>query len=246
MAGGKTTKVAKKAKWNSTYSQRNQYYSNAGIQLVKDVAYLASLVNSEPKYLTTVMNNNFNWSGLMYDLSTIVQGGGTNNRDGNSVLPRYLNLKFRIKKAVDLPVVSTIDSVTYRLVIFRYWGSNANNPAAPIPGDVLTNINDQNAPMSFLDDDITGSKGDRQRRIEVLKSEMVTLDINNNARDYDLNFQMNGPAVQNKQHLKFLSAATQTPISGGIYLLVISNTDGAIHPNEIAINGLAKLVYYDN
>jgi len=228
-------------------SKRVNVYGPAAMQLVKDVAYLGSLINSEPKYYTTVMNNNFNWSGLIFAVSAIPQGSTLTSRDGNMVLPRYLNLKFRIKKAVTLPVASTIDSVTYRLIIFRYWGSQANTATAPVPSDILTNISDQNAPMSFLDDDITGAKGDRQRRIEILKSDMVTLDtVQQTHMDYDLNFQMNGPKTTAKQHLKFVGSATATPGSGGIYILVIGNNDPATSPNEIAFNGLSKLVFYDN
>jgi len=240
-------KYVKRASKYNAVAKRAKVYGPAAVQLVKDVAYLGSLINSEPKYHITTLSDNINFNGLMTSLSSIPQGDGTENRDGNSVLPRYLNAKFRIKKAVSLPVSSTLDSCTVRVIFFRWYGNSAQSSTPPTPSEVLNQVGTTLAPYSFLDDDITGSRGDRQRRIEILKSDMFTLDtVTLTHKDYDINFQMNGPQVKNKQHLKFLNSGTGPGISGAVYLLVISSNDPASSPTDLAINGQFKLVFYDN
>jgi len=114
----------------------------------------------------------------------------------------------------------------------------------PAVGNVIVTTGSAQAPLSHLNDDITGSRGDRQRRIEVLRSEMFTLDpVGKTSMDYSYNIEMNGPTVQRKQHMKFASSSTATAISGGLYFLIVSDSATAA---EIAWTINSKVVFYDN
>lgn len=232
-------RIVKKAikRYPAARKRWNVYYP-AARQLASDVMYLKGLINSEPKYHIVQASNNYDYNGIVQSLSTISQGDGTSDRDGNMVLPRYLtiNMSFGGTIAGNTPVV-------VRMIIFRYWGEATSASATVTPSEVLATIGSQYAPYTHLNDDNTGSKGDRQRRIEVLKSKLVNFD-NINMRDCvrKYNIVVNG-GNKPKEHIKFSSATTSGPVSGGFYILFIS--DNATGTNA-KFTLESKLTFYDN
>ena len=225
-------KVAK----NNGFKKRVKTYGKAGIQLYRDVQYLKGLVNSEPKYHLVQSANNFNWAGIMVSLSSIPSGTGFSDRDGNSVLPRYLNinLNWGCTNAASDPAV-------LRMILFRYWGEATGAGGSVTVSEILSTVGTQFAPFSHLNDDNVGAKGDRQRRIEILNSELCVFDLTTTrqkAQTY--NIVMN-QGDSNKEHIKFNTASTAEPVSGGLYIMFIGDT---ITNSKYTLE--SKLTFYDN
>lgn len=220
---------------------RLQVYGAAGKQLYKDVMYLKSLVNSEPHYHVLQTSGNFDGTGTVLSLCDIPQGDDAINRTGTSVLPRFLTVRLLVNKAIDGAALS---HETFRVIIFKYWGEDPNTAPSVSVGDILE-YTSAPSPTNFLDTGITGAKRDRERRIQVLRNKIFTLDqVATTSRVYDWNITMNGPKVKYKQHIKYRSSATEEPCSGGLYCLVISNYSGAAAKSSYNI--ASKINYYDN
>lgn len=217
--------------------RRFKTYGNAGVQAYKDVKYLKTLINAELHFHVGSLSDNIDNIGNVWDLSSIPQGDGDNHRTGTSVLPRYQSIYFHVNKAIAAgPTHETI-----RLICFRYWGEQSSAAPSISPLDVLTTLD----PLSFLNDNNTGKRGDRERRIEIHKSKLFTLDqVSDTSRTYRWNIEVNGPNKQVKDHIKFRSATTEGPISGGFYMFFIS--DNATGANKSSITLKTKLNFYDN
>lgn len=209
-------------------------YGTAGKQLAKDVLYLKTLINSEPHKHETSGTNNFNWNGLIFSLSDIPQGDQNIHRTGNRVLPRYLNINWQVVGAEANAVV--------RVLLFRFWGETTSAAPAVIPNEVLDNIGTTYAPLSHLNDDNVGLRGDRQRRIEVHRSVLLNLDrteMTATCGSWDV--EVNGLYAQKKEHMEWRGVPTEQPISGGFYVMVIGDSvvNGSFKFNS-------KLMFYDN
>lgn len=232
-------KTFRKVAKNNGFKKRVKTYGRAGIQLYKDVQYLKGLVNSEPKYHVVQSANNFSWNGIIVSLSDIPQGGGVNNREGNSILPRYLNIN------LVLGATFTADQPVFlRMLVFRYWGESTNVAGAVTPTEILTTIGSQYSPLSHLNDDNVGAKGDRQRRIEILNSQLLSFDLDDMRQTSQThNFVMN-QGDSTKEHIKWNSSATAEPVSGGCYIMFISDNNGITSNCKYILE--SKLGFYDN
>lgn len=225
--------------------RRYKVYYPAIRQLGKDVMYLKGLINSEPKSHIVNSSNNFNSAGTVVSLCDIPQGDGEANRDGNRVLPRYFTLNVHINKAIDSGYAggTTTNHTTVRMIIFRWWGEAVGGVGAnPTPTEILGTVGDQYAPMRTLDQKITGSKGDRSRRIEVHRTEMFTLDqLSRTSMDFNFQIKLNG-GKKPKEHMEFGTSATAAPTDGGFFILCISDIIG----NDVSYYLVSKTVFYDN
>lgn len=224
-----------RTKKRNPVKKRVRIYGKAGTQLYKDVMYLKGLINSEPKYHIVQSSNNFNYNGIIVSLSNIPSGGGVNDRDGNSVLPRYLNIN------LVLGATNTAsDPAVLRMLLFRYWGESTNVAGTVTVAEILSTTGTVYAPYSHLNDDNVGAKGDRQRRIEILNSEFAVFDLVEKRQiAHTLNYVMN--AGEPKEHIKWNSSTTAEPVSGGLYMLFIGDT---ITNSKYTIE--SKLTFYDN
>lgn len=197
--------------------------------------YLKSLVNTEPhrKYIQDA--NNFNYNGYIVSLSSVASGTGADQRTGQRALPRYVNVNWKVFAGEDNSVI--------RVMLFRYWGEATSDTGPSVtPAEVLRTVGTSYTPYAHLNEDNCGSKGDRQRRIEVLRSEMFAVD--NQERRlvtgcWDV--EMNGMNVQKKEHIEWPGSATTEPISGGVYMLFASST-----LTNAGMQMESKLVFYDN
>lgn len=218
---------------------RVQIYGRAGKQLYKDVMYLKTLVNSEPHNFTAASSNNIDSTGVVISLNDIAVGDGITERTGTSLLPRWQSLNLTINKKIT--PAGTVDHETYRIILFRYWGE----ASSAAPAVTLAEVLQSSVENAFLNDDNTGSKGDRERRIEVHKSKFFTLDsVAQTARVFKWNVAVNGPQKKVKEHIKYRTQNTEQPVSGGFYLLIMS--DNATGANKSAYKYNSKLVFYDN
>lgn len=233
-------KYGYKRKYRGTYPRRPpptsrwSTYLGAGKQLAKDVMYLKTLINSEPHYHIVPTTNNYNYNGNVVSLCNIPQGDTGFNRTGNRVLPRYLNVKWQVESGSDNNIA--------RVMLFRYWGESPTLAPSVAVNEILQNVGTQLAPLSHLNTDITGQKGDRNRRIEVLRNEIVSLDrVERRAYVCEWDVQMNGMGTEPKEHIEFRSTTTEEPLSGGVYILFI----GKSATND-AFTVVSKLTFYDN
>jgi len=235
----RVAKYGKYAKRFPAVQKRYRVYAPAMRQLASDVMYLKGLVNSEPQVLTVQASNNVSWAGLNVSLSDVAQGDGYGQRSGDRILPRYLSINLSMGAASGFAG----RSFSARYMVYRYWGEDAN--AAPLitPGDILQTVGSQYAPLSHLNSNIVGSKGDRNRRIEVLRSEICTFDlVGNGTKFIPLNIEMNGKSAQRKEHIEYPGAAVG-PISGGIYILLVGGTAVA---GDFFFQLESRMTFYDN
>ena len=212
--------------------------TNSNYALTKKVNYLSSVVNSELKYHESVYVYSIDGAGTILPFNNIVQGDSQVNRTGNTVLPKWLTLHMALRHND----ATTEESEVIRIIVFRYWGEGTDAAPNVTVGDILDIAN----PLSFLNDNNTGSRGDRERRIQIHKSYLLALNKSDKAlRTFKLNIAVNKPSNKRKEHMKFRSSATEDAISGGFYVLVIGeNLVGAVEKNSIDVRG--KLNFYDN
>lgn len=219
--------------------RRAKVYVPAVRQLASDVLYLKGLINSEPKNHLAIVDNNVNWSGVVISLCDVPQGDGSINRDGDRVLPRYLGIHMTCNRTATCTTVHQ----QLRVIIFRFWGESANAVGAlPAVADIIDHTGSIYAPRSFLDQAITGPRGDRQRRIEVLRNYYTSLSPDKTYIDIQENIEMNGKTQNRKEHLEYFDNTTNPPTSGGVFVLIV--TDNTL--SEAAYHLTSKLTYYDN
>lgn len=237
------TRYARKALRYSKYikpvASRARVYGPAALQLAKDVAYLGSLVNSELHYYTLSTSNNMDTATAPFSLDAIAQGDTSVTRTGNSILPRYLSLRLHINKKID---PTSVAHETFRVMLFRWWGSSANAYGTCTQSDVLSSTGN---PQSFLDQDITGKYDDFSRRIQVLRNEIFTLDnVSCTFKDFEWNIEINGSNTKKKKHSSYVDGTANNPSSGGFWILIMSDNASGIMKSAYYID--SKLSFYDN
>lgn len=211
---------------------RVKNYTRGGKQLYKDVMYLKSLVNSELHYLyNSYTGQTISSAGTIYHLSPISQNDTNYGRSGNTVLPRYLNIQVRLANfSGGITVVDTV-----RMMVFR-WKDNSTPSVSDLFEDPTNPV------YSPLNDNISGNSKDRQ--IDVIKSKLFLLGVptpGNGTLLYKKVIDLNPPAKQIKDHIKFNDVQTTDPV-GGIYMLLI----GRQAVNTASFEGSVKLSFHDN
>lgn len=224
----RTTPYKRPTRWST--------YGAAGVQLARDVMYLKTLINSEPHNWYVNAANNYNYNGAIVSLSNVAVGDTEQDRTGNRVLPRYLNVKWYC--------TSGSQNNLLRVMLIRYWGETTSSAPAVTVAEVLRNtaLGTVQAPLAHLNEHNTGPKGDRCRRVEVLRNELINLDeIERRAVCGDWDVQVNGMNVDKKEHIEWISGTSNEPVSGGFYILFV----GASATND-AYQLESKMTFYDN
>lgn len=200
---------------------RSRYstYSAAGSQLWKDVMYLKSIVNVELKAFSTYINPApIDAAGSVFHLSAVSIGDSYNNRDGDSILPKYMNIHIDFKKSFDALATAT---ECIRVIIFR-WKDQSS------PG--VTNILDNNVTTNYLSHYQRTSKGHNRddRTMYLLMDKQFCLNKTDMPQvDIKKNFKFNVPKPGILQdHIKFNDTSTSAPMNG-IYILAIAETPQA-------------------
>lgn len=221
------------------YSAGIRYQNKAIGKIGADVKYLKTVVNSELHYFIVTTSDNIDSTGTLRSLNDVALGDGASNRTGTSILPRYQTINVHVNKSL---AGAAPDHETIRMMVFRYWGEQTSASDIPAVSEVLNTLD----PLSFLSEDNTGSRGDRERRIEVHKSKIFTLDkVAQTSRTYKLNIQLNGMNKNVKDHIKYReSGVNPYPVSGGFFILFIS--DNATGSNKSSFNYNSKMSFHDN
>jgi len=220
--------------------RRAKVYVPAVRQLASDVMYLKGLINSEPHFLTTQNAINVDYNGNVFDFCLIPQNDTVSGRSGNRVLPRY----FSLHMSWGCGNIITVPKVIMRMILFRWYADSHLSANTPTASEILATVGSNLAPLSHLNNDITGPKGDRVRAIEVLHNEIVTFAPNSNhSQTINLNIDLNPKSKQVKEHIEFDDGTTASPSAGGLYMLVISDQ---LTSTETGIQLVGKLTFYDN
>jgi len=221
-------------------NKRARVYVPAVKQLASDVMYLKGLINSEPKNHYYSATGNFDWNGVILALNNVPQGDTGTSRDGDRVLPKYQTIHAHINKDTAGRMHTTI-----RYIIFRWWGESPNAVGvAPVAADIIGALGTVYAPLSFLVGSITGSKGDRNRRIEIARTGTFTLDnVSKTSVDIKETIKLNGKDKQIKEHMEFYDGTTAPPVSGGFFMLFVQDSVTAA---DVSYTLDSHLVFYDN
>lgn len=205
-----------------TKQSRWSVYGNAASQLWKDVKYLKSVINVEYKRLdadSTQFIPNEVTSPTLTLISSMAQGDGPNQRDGNSVRLKSALIRFAIERDAS----ATKPHTSFRIMLVR---SIYNNNAAPAIGDLLQ-TSDFMSPINT--DESTGY------RILRDKTYRVTAQVPH----LDLKW-----FVKFNHHAKFSgsSAAVGDTTSGHIYIVVFVDDN----TNQDFIRYYTRVRFVDN
>lgn len=219
----------KRAYRSKPVQSRLNTYGRAGVQLYRDVNYLRSLVNSELHYDYASYNTTISSTGSIFHLTAIPVDNTNYGRNGNSIMPRYLQLMFTLHNSEG----NMFDVV--RMIVFR-WKDNSTPTVADIVED------NSNPIYSPLNDNISGNTRDRQ--IDIIKSKWFLTggeSPSNGGVFYKKNIDLNPPSKRVKDHVKYDDTSTTAP-SGGIYIMMI----GTQAVNTTNFKGSHKLSFHDN
>lgn len=215
--GTKTNKRANKtiSRVKSTYALAKQAYSG--------FKYLRGMINCEKKFYDISGNLSINNTGDVSTLSGISQGDDTNQRNGDSILAKYLDLRFSwVMNAAD-PVEMV------RTIVFQDTMSLGTVPAV---GDVLTLVGTSTDVLALLN-----LVGARQHRFKILHDESYTLcSTGTQAVQKNLVVPLN-------DHIKFTGTVGSDEGKNIVYILNISSSTGA---NKPTVTWKSRLAYYDN
>ncbi len=221
---------------------RLQVYGGAARQLFNDVMYLKSIINSELHYLDVIQSNNLDYNGVVHSLSTIPVGDGPTDRTGLMVLPRGIDV--RGFTGLTISGASAGLTIKYRVILFQYWGDPLDSSSTPSPGDILQYTGASTSVFSPLNDDITGPPRDRARKIRVLADRLeVHCPYSHTATSLELHTDVNPVASEVKEHIKFYDTSTTAPISGGIFILLMSDQ---VTGTYTQYGFTSRLQFYDN
>lgn len=210
--GGHVNRVVKGAK--SAYSLARKAYSG--------YKYLRGMINCEKHFLDTNVSALQSWSGTVYALSATSQGDNVSNRIGDSILAKYLNLRFSWIMDTSIP-----QSIC-RLIIFQDTMSLGTIPAA---SDVLQVTGSAPAVLSLLN--LTYAL---QGRFKILFDKTVCLSSQANVAF------ATDEIIPINDHIKYTSTSGTDEGRNMLYALAICN----VNANDPTLTMTARLAYYDN
>lgn len=202
-----------------TYKKPMRYkVADMAYKAYKGVRYIKSLVNAEVKNLdTTSTGINVSSTGTVISLNSIAQGDSQSNRDGLSILTKYLF--GRIDTGLVAPAVSTF----IRIIFFI--DKQQQGDTTPSVTDVLQS----STTLSPLN---TFQKG----RFKILRDKTVIL---NPASRTNSNHKFN---IKLGHHIRYNGTSGTDIQKGGVYMLLLSNEP--TNAPVVAYN--LRLTYYDN
>lgn len=184
--------------------------------------YLRGMINCEKHFLDTNVAALQSWTGSVTALSATAQGDNITNRIGDSILAKYLTLRY--SWIMDTALSSTI----CRLIIFQDTMSLGTIPAA---SDVLTTTGSAPAVLSLLN-----IQNALQGRFKILYDKTVALSLG-------------GPVafatdevIPINDHIKYTSTTGTDEGRNMLYALAICN----VNASDPTLTMNARLAYYDN
>lgn len=190
---------------------------DAGRYALSQIWKLKGLVNVEKKKLDTISTGSaISNSGTIVHLSAIAQGDGDNNRSGNSVYARSLNLKGT------LSMHGSASNTFVRMSLVMDTQQIADTSPS------FTDIYENSDINSHLNNTTVG-------RFKVLCSRTYNLSVTNTNKILYINKAM-------RHHIRYNGSASTDQQKGALYLVFVSN-EATNTPN---VNYEARLTYIDN
>lgn len=202
------------------YKRRN-YVRTSGESLAlkafRGVKALRGIINSEKKKHDAGVSETPSTSGAVTSLASIAQGDTLVQRNGNSILAKYLGIRYTVN--MNASATNTI----LRTILVKDLQQVSDT--APTLGDVLQDV----TVNSFLDYKFPG-------RFSVLMDKTIQLSANGrNGHMEKINIPLN-------THIKYNGTASTDIQKNGLYLMFVSNESA----NVPTISGASRLHYYDN
>ncbi len=202
-------------------------YRRGANQLYGDVMYLKSIINSELHQRGHSYSQNILNVGTVDHISDVGQGDTMFTRSGNSILPKFINIRWSVDNAVS----GVSDTVR---IIFLIWKDNST----PTIADLLDNA----SPFSHYHYENAGTKRDTKFKILYDKSFSIAQGTAKQKIGGTIDLKMNAPGVKNPVHIRYADASTTNEFNG-LYMVTIGlHTAG----NSSDLNGQVLFKYYDN
>lgn len=184
----------------------------------KNVGFLKGIVNAEKKrYDLEMSSSTVNNTAQFYNLNDIAAGDDVNQRNGNSILAKYLTFQ---------GIFTSNAASTHSFVRYVIFMDTQNQSATPTAAQLLQNATNVTSPIN----------SDYSKRFIILRSGIVPLNnAGGNSQTVDVYVPIN-------QHIRFTGTATGTYYTNTLYLMILSD----INTNPPAFAGSSRLVYYDN
>lgn len=183
----------------------------------KGVSMMKGIINSELKRYDAVFNLNPGQVASVNVLTATAQGDDADNRDGNSILGKYLS--FRMDGVMNTNATETV----IRIMVFV---DTQNQGALPSASEVLQSPSNTLSPLNI----------DNTQRFTILLDKYILLSDNGDrviVRKFyvPLNF-----------HLRYTGSAASTYNKNNIFML--TQSDEAT--NTPVVNIYSRLAFYDN
>lgn len=191
---------------------------------IKGVSYLKGLVNAElhkhevARSTTSVFNG-----GALYPLNAISQGDADDQRTGNSIFVRYVNITGVVSHGTDTVIHKT------RVMLVR--DKQQVGDTAPSPGDVLEDVGNNLSPFSKLNSQSAG-------RFDVLYSKLFITYPDRAGIPFNIKLNM-------RSHIRYNGAASGDIQKNGLYIVVIGDY-ASPYATAQSVQFLGRVSYYDN
>lgn len=188
--------------------------------------YLHGIINSELKSVQHVYGVQYiSWNGSIYHMSDVVQGDQHNQRNGMSILGKYLTINGTMK--LQGSTQTNVITLYVVLDVQRVYGST------PGVSDFLDSTGGYQVTNSMIQ---VNSRG----RFKILKKMRFVL--NNNGREQKC-FQINIKNIN--KHIKWGYASTNE-LQNHVYFIAVSDHDATDTGNIPRLDFNARFKYYDN
>lgn len=201
------------------------------VQLSKEVNYLKSIINSELHFKSNpVIAKLIPDTASITGLSAIIQGTNAGQRNGNSILPKYVNCKCTLTKR---PGQTKLTEVVR--VIFFLW-KEAKEP-------LITDLLESSDVFSFYNREQKGGNP-RDRGMTILHDKSYTL-----IKDFKpvvnlkIDMRMNRPGQKNPVHIVY-NASSASSARNGLFMALIGQETSAAQQAEF--DGQILFKFYDN
>lgn len=217
--GGKNYR-SKYRKLRSKWYNKKYSVGDLASKAWSGVKMLKGIINSEKHTLDTgITSGAIDYNGSVTNLNSIAQGDTRVNRQGRTVLAKYLSGRIAIYNN------ATAGSCTVRLFIVC---DKMNQGSAPSVSDILEGVGANTAPLSAL-------KQINTQRFKILWSRLTTTDTNNPIQLFKYYLPMS-------THLYFDGANATDYQKNALFLVMISDQQ----TNTPSINLYNRLAFYDN
>lgn len=191
-------------------------YAKMAYVAYRGVKTLRGLVNVEKKYIDDNIGQTIPNTGIVDLISAVAAGDDVTNRNGNSILAKYLVLKGFVRMS------ASATATNVRVMIVRDLNNQGSNPTV---ADILDGATD----VSLLNKDNTS-------RFWILYDKMFSLSNNGTQQvSLDIYRRLNF-------HLKYSSTVSTAVLSNAIYLVAIADEP----TNVPQIQGVSRIAFYDN